>query len=76
MATTLRGRAPDFRFDRDTLDFANSTVFDYQDGKVQTGKGKGEADQMRAYTRRCLESRTVLRFTNLCASILGARRGR
>jgi hypothetical protein len=62
LATTCAA-APDFKFDRDTLAFANSTVFDYQDGKVAASPGKSEGDQLRAYTRRCfVMSRTVLQF--------------
>lgn len=55
--------ASDFRFDRDTLAFANSTVFEYHEGYVQARKTGTDESAPRRYTRRCfVMSRTALQF--------------
>ena len=54
--------AGDFRFNRDTLAFANSTVFDYHEGVAQLRRGDTEQDRPK-YTRRCFTMcRTALQF--------------
>ncbi len=55
--------AQPFRFDRDTLSFANSTVFEYGGGYAQGRAGTGGTEKARRYTRRCfVMSRSVLQF--------------
>lgn len=45
---------PPFRFDRDTFDFANQTVWEYRDGVAQLRrKTAADAGKPDAYTRRC-----------------------
>jgi hypothetical protein len=52
--------ASKLNFKRETLAFANSTVFDYEKGKVVRPSNKGKSER---YTRRCfVMSRTVLQF--------------
>ena len=51
----------DFRFNRDTLAFANSTVFDYHEGIARLRRPGNETTPR--YTRRCFTMcRTVLQF--------------
>jgi hypothetical protein len=55
--------ASSFRFDRETLAFVNSTVFEYHEGRAQARKASGDQDKPKRYTRRCfVMSRTVLQF--------------
>ncbi len=55
--------ASDFRFDRDTLAFANSTVFEYHEGYAQARTSGSAENAPRRYTRRCfVMSRTALQF--------------
>ncbi len=55
-------RGSDFRFDRDTLAFANSTVFDYRAG-VHVRTDDANKDKKERYTRRCfVMSRTAMQF--------------
>jgi len=53
--------ASDFRFDRDTVSFANATVFEYREGHPYLRqREKGEPKR---YTRRCfVMSRTTMQF--------------
>src|SRR2546427_1945569 len=53
--------APDFRFDRDTVGFANATVFEYREGHPSLRqREKGEPKR---YTRRCFVlCRTTMQF--------------
>jgi hypothetical protein len=53
----------DFRFARDTLTFANSTVFEYHEGVAHVRReGQGQEKKER-YTRRCfVMSRAVVQF--------------
>ena len=54
--------AADFKFDRDTLAFANSTVFDYHEGKARLRRSSDKEKKPR-YTRRCfVMCRTVIQF--------------
>ncbi|HJT82367.1 MAG TPA: hypothetical protein VJ719_14330, partial [Chthoniobacterales bacterium] len=54
--------AGDFKFDRDTLAFANSTVFDYHEGKARLRRSSDKEGTPR-YTRRCfVMCRTVVQF--------------
>jgi hypothetical protein len=54
--------AADFHFDRDTLAFANSTVFEYNAGVARVRHGTDKEKNER-YTRRCfVMSRTVVQF--------------
>jgi hypothetical protein len=63
IAATAGRAAADFRFDRDTLAFTNSTVFEYHEGRVSSHKSKAGTEKAKAYTRRCfVMSRTVLQF--------------
>ena len=51
-----------FKFDRNTLAFANSTVFAYDQGKI-VSHNNGEKEKSQRYTRRCfVMTRTVLQF--------------
>jgi hypothetical protein len=51
-----------FKFDRDTLAFANSTVFAYEQGKI-VSHTNGQKEKSQRYTRRCfVMTRTVLQF--------------
>jgi hypothetical protein len=43
--------APNFRFDHDTLAFANETVFEYREGHAYSRKS--DSHRVRPYTRRC-----------------------
>jgi len=53
--------ATDFQFKRDTLSFANSTVFEYHEGVARLRRGEKEKNPR--YTRRCFTMcRTVLQF--------------
>jgi hypothetical protein len=53
--------ASDFQFDRDILDFRNSTVFKYREGHIEARKNS--TDKSKPYTRRCfVMTRTVLQF--------------
>lgn len=55
--------AQPFNFHRDTLSFANSTVFEYRGGYAQSRTQPGDADKVKRYTRRCfVMSRSVLQF--------------
>ncbi len=55
--------AQPFRFDRDTLSFANSTVFEYRGGYAQGRTRTSETEKTKRYTRRCfVMSRSVLQF--------------
>lgn len=55
----------DFKFDRDTLAFANSTVFEYHQGVARLRPVSGIAkERTPRYTRRCfVMCRTVVQFT-------------
>jgi len=64
VALVLRSSAAasDFRFDRDTVGFANSTVFEYREGHphIRRQREKGEPKR---YTRRCFVlCRTTMQF--------------
>jgi hypothetical protein len=63
-AALLRtGAASDFRFDRDTLAFANSTVFEYREGVAQLRRNERRQEKSSRYTRRCfVMSRTAIQF--------------
>jgi len=51
-----------FKFNRDTLSFANSTVFAYEQGRI-VSTGNRDKEKSQRYTRRCfVMSRTVLQF--------------
>lgn len=53
----------DFKFDRDTLSFTNSTVFEYSGGYAQSKPKTAEGEKQKRYTRRCfVMSRSVLQF--------------
>ncbi len=55
--------AEPFRFERDTLSFTNSTVFEYQGGYAQARAKTNETEKVKRYTRRCfVMSRSVLQF--------------
>lgn len=59
----VRVSASDFRFDRDTLSFTNSTVFEYSGGYAQSRPKTAEGEKTKRYTRRCfVMSRSVLQF--------------
>lgn len=61
--TQDEARASRFRFDRETLAFVNSTVFEYHEGHAQVRKTSGDKEKPKRYTRRCfVMSRTVLQF--------------
>lgn len=56
-------QASSFRFDRETLAFVNSTVFEYHEGHAQVRKTGADKEKPKRYTRRCfVMSRTVLQF--------------
>jgi len=62
LAMECRGAVPNFHFQRDTLSFANSTVFEYENGKV-VSKNNPKNDKSERYTRRCfVMSRTIVQF--------------
>lgn len=62
-STQGAARASGFRFDRETLAFVNSTVFEYHEGRAQVRKAGGAKEKPKRYTRRCfVMSRTVLQF--------------
>jgi hypothetical protein len=51
-----------FRFDTDTFSFANETVWNYVDGKVQSDSSRAESKK-RDYTRRCfVVTRAAVQF--------------
>jgi hypothetical protein len=56
--------AGNFKFDRDTLAFANSTVFDYHEGKARLRRSTGpDKEKTPRYTRRCfVMCRTTVQF--------------
>jgi hypothetical protein len=57
------GDASRFNFHRDTLAFANSTVFAYQQGKIVSYGDPDPKEKPKRYTRRCfVMSRTVVQF--------------
>jgi len=52
-----------FRFDRDTLTFANSTVFEYHAGVARARQSGPDREKTPPYTRRCfVMSRSVIQF--------------
>jgi hypothetical protein len=54
--------ASDFRFDRDTVGFANSTVFEYREGHPHLRRQREKGEPKR-YTRRCFVlCRTTMQF--------------
>jgi hypothetical protein len=56
-------RANDFRFERDTFSFANSTVFEYSGGFAQGRSNATASEKVKRYTRRCfVMSRGALQF--------------
>jgi hypothetical protein len=60
---TWAGDASGFKFHPDTLAFANSTVFAYQEGKIVSHSNPGQKEKAKRYTRRCfVMSRTVVQF--------------
>ena len=60
---TWAGDASRFNFHRDTLAFANSTVFAYQQGKIVSHGDPDPKGKPKRYTRRCfVMSRTVIQF--------------
>src|SRR5438094_6003812 len=60
---TWAGDASRFNFHRDTLAFANSTVFAYQQGKIVSYGDPDQKQKPKRYTRRCfVMSRTVIQF--------------
>lgn len=55
--------ASDFRFDRETFAFANSTVFEYREGIIVRRPAGSAKDKQQRYTRRCfVMSRAALQF--------------
>jgi hypothetical protein len=55
--------ASDFDFDRETLSFANTTVFQYKEGKAHVRRNDSDTRNAKPYSRRCfVMSRTVLQF--------------
>src|SRR5207302_8846067 len=59
VSTAKAGPAAGFDYDRDTLAFANTTVFEYHNGEVVSRFGR-KSDR---YTRRCfVMTRTVEQF--------------
>lgn len=71
--TPVRG-AGNFKFDRDTLAFANSTVFDYHEGKARLRRASDKEKAPR-YTRRCfVMCRTVVQFQKFARFAPGERR--
>jgi len=56
--------ASDFRFDRDTVGFANATVFEYREGHPYLRRQREKGEPKR-YTRRCFVlCRTTMQFYN------------
>jgi hypothetical protein len=54
--------ASDFRFDRDTVGFANATVFEYREGHPSLRRPREKGEPKR-YTRRCFVlCRTTMQF--------------
>ncbi len=54
--------ASDFRFDRDTVGFANATVFEYREGHPYLRRQREKGEPKR-YTRRCfVMCRTTMQF--------------
>ena len=63
VAGSVAALASDFRFERDTLSFANSTVFQYEGGYAQTRTKTEVGEKPKRYTRRCfVMSRSALQF--------------
>jgi hypothetical protein len=61
--TQGRALASDFKFDRETFAFQNSTVFDYEQGQIRAHKEDPGKEKPKRYTRRCfVMSRTTLQF--------------
>jgi hypothetical protein len=57
------GDASEFDFRHDTLAFANSTVFAYEQGKIVSHGNPDHKEKSKRYTRRCfVMSRTVVQF--------------
>jgi hypothetical protein len=57
------GDASGFNFHRDTLAFANSTVFGYEQGKIVSHANSAQKEKLKPYTRRCfVMSRSVVQF--------------
>lgn len=58
------GRSNDFQFKRDTLSFANSTVFEYREGVARLrSPNQPDKEKTPRYTRRCfVMCRTVVQF--------------
>src|SRR4029453_10127245 len=57
-----RAAASDFRFDRDTVGFANATVFEYREGHPYLRRQREKGEPKR-YTRRCFVlCRTTMQF--------------
>jgi hypothetical protein len=60
-ATSARAVEPEFRFDRDTLAFANQTVFEYHEGHASLRKKS--VVKRDAYNRHCFVlCRTAMQF--------------
>jgi hypothetical protein len=57
------GPASDFDFKQDTLGFANSTVWGYEQGKIISHSNPQNKEKKHRYTRHCfVMSRTVVQF--------------
>jgi hypothetical protein len=62
LAAGREASAAKFNFQRDTLSFANSTVFEYEKGEVVREK-RPRNEKSERYTRRCfVMSRTIVQF--------------
>jgi hypothetical protein len=60
-AAQTRAAESDFRFDRDTFDFANQTVFEYHEGHASLRRGSSVKKD--AYNRHCfVMCRTAMQF--------------
>src|SRR5881394_3289843 len=63
VSTAQAGSAAGFSYDRDTLAFANTTVFAYEQGKIVSHHNFFERKKPDRYTRRCfVMTRTVEQF--------------
>jgi hypothetical protein len=64
LASISIGNAADFKFDRDTLSFANWTVWNYANGlRIRQPGSSTQKEKSDRYTRRCfVMSRTVQQF--------------
>src|SRR5438128_11628623 len=63
VSTAQAGSAAGFSYDRDTLAFANTTVFAYEQGKIVSHHNLFERKKPDRYTRRCfVMHRTVEQF--------------